>query len=277
MPRLLALLLLLLAPAALLAGEFWLEAPRLRLAPGDTLALRPQVGDQFVGHPWPGGPAKIQRLTRYGPAPADSAALLPADTLRVAFARPGLHLLALQTTETVAELPGPAFDAYLQAQGLSRPLAQRAAAEQAAAPGREAYRRCATTLLQVGDPATQPRSLDTTALRPHGLPLALVPEQNPYRLAPGRSLTVRLWQAGQPVAGGLVQVWQRQPAGLPPTRFATRTNAAGRIIIKLPGPGPYLLAAVAMQPAPPALRARAEWQSVWASLTFGGPAAVARR
>ena len=263
------LLLTLAAPAR----EFWLEAPRLRLNPGDAVALCPSSGDNFTSRPWPGGPAKIRRLVRYGPAPADSAALRPADTLRVAFARPGLHLLALQTTDTYTELPGPAFEAYLQAQGLSRPLAQRAAAGQQAAPGREAYRRCATTLLQVGDPAAQPRTLDTTALRPHGLPLALVPEQNPYRLAPGRSLTVRLLRAGVPVAGGLVQVWQRQPAGLPTTRFATRTNAAGRILFKLPGPGPYLLAAVAMEPAPPALRARADWQSVWASLTFGGPPA----
>ena len=265
-------LLLLLAPAAL-AREFWLEAPRLRLAPGDTLLLLPQVGDNFAGHPWPGGPARIQRLTRYGPA-ADSTAVFASDTLRVTFARPGLHLLALQTAESFTELPGPAFTAYLQAQGLSRVLAQREAAGQQAQPGREAYHRCAKTLLQVGNPATQSRTLDTTALRPHHLPLELVPEQNPYRLASGRSLTVRLLRAGLPVAGGLVQVWQRQPAGLATTHFATRTNAAGRVIIKLLGPGPYLLAAVAMQPAPPTLRPRADWQSVWASLTFGGPAAA---
>jgi hypothetical protein len=47
-------------------------------------------------------------------------------------------------------------------------------------------------------------------------------------------------------------------------------------LLRLSGPGPYLLAAVDMSPAPARLRDRADWQSTWASLTFAGPAAPLR-
>ncbi len=268
--------LFLFAPAAL-AHEFWLEAPRLRLAPHETTTLQLLTGENFAGQPWPGRATKIRRLVRYGPTPADTAALAPADSLRLAISRPGLHTLVLQSAESFNELPAAQFTQYLQAEGLDFILEKRREEGTTAQPGREAYRRCAKTLLQVAAPAAlPPPATDSAALRPRGLPLELVPEQNPYRLAAGRSLTVRLLRAGLPVRGGLVQVWQRQPGGLPTTRFATRTNSAGRVIIKLLGPGPYLLAAVGMVPAPPALRPRADWYSTWASLTFGGPPAAAR-
>ena len=270
------LLILLLTPAAL-AHEFWLETPRLRLAPGDTVPLRLLVGEDFAGQPWPGRATKIGRLVRYGPAPADSTALAPADSLRLTLARPGLHTVVLQSTESFAELPAAAFTQYLQTEGLDFILDKRREAGTAQQPGREAYRRVAKTLLQAGDPARLPPPADTAALRPHGLPLELVAEQNPYRLAAGRNLTLRLLRAGRPVRGGRVQVWQRQPGGLPTTHFSTRTNSAGRFMVKLLGPGPYLVAAVGMEPAPAALRPRADWYSTWASLTFGGPPAAPAR
>ena len=269
-------LTLLFAPAAL-AHEFWLETPRLRLAPNETTTLQLLVGDNFSGQPWPGRATKIRRLVRYGPTPTDTADLAPADSLRLRIARPGLHTVELQSADSFNELPAAQFTQYLQAEGLDFILDKRREAGTTAQPGREAYRRCAKTLLQVGSPAALPRALDSAALRPRGLPLELVPEQNPYRLVAGRSLTVRLLRAGLPVRGGLVQVWQRQPGGLPTTHFTIRTNSAGRIIVKLLGPGPYLLAAVGMVPAPPALRARADWYSTWASLTFGGPPAAPTR
>ena len=64
--------------------------------------------------------------------------------------------------------------------------------------------------------------------------------------------------------------------GLPTTHYTTRANQNGRILLRLSGPGPYLLAAVDMSAAPANLRDRADWQSTWASLTFAGPPALAR-
>ena len=43
---------ILLGAGGTLAHEFWLEAPHFRVAPGQTVALRPLVGEEFHGEPW---------------------------------------------------------------------------------------------------------------------------------------------------------------------------------------------------------------------------------
>ncbi|AMJ66549.1 hypothetical protein AXW84_14755 [Hymenobacter sp. PAMC 26628] len=267
--------LLALASAGL-AHEFWLQPARFRLAPGETVNVRPLVGENFRGAPWGNGAGKILAFARYGPAPADSTDLAPApggapaDTFRtaVAFGRSGTHLVVLRSNLAFTELPADQFTAYLRAEGLELPLRRRQERGQQAQPGRETYRRCAKALVQAGAPAA-----DTAYRRVLGLPLELVPEQNPYRLAPGAALTVRVLRAGQPVRGALVQVWETQPMGLPTKHFTTHANQNGRLLLRLSGPGPYLVATVDAAEAPPALRARADWLSTWATLAFGGPVA----
>ncbi len=269
--------LLALATVAL-AHEFWLGPARFRLLPGETVPVRPLVGENFRGEPWGNRAGKVLRFVRYGPAPADSTDLTPApsaapaDTFRtaVAFARPGTHLVVLRSNLAFIELPADKFTAYLREEGLELALRRRQEHAQQAQPGREAYQRCAKALVQVGLAAS---AADTAYRRVLGLPLELVPDQNPYRLAPGAALTLRVLRAGLPVRGALVQVWQQQPAGQPTARFATHANQNGRLLLRLSGPGPYLVAAVDMAEAPAALRGRADWLSTWASLTFAGPAA----
>ncbi|HEX8507597.1 MAG TPA: DUF4198 domain-containing protein [Hymenobacter sp.] len=268
-----------------LAHEFWLEAPRFRLQPGQTMNVHTLVGENFKGDPWTTKATKVLRLVRYGPAPADSTDLTPAagvaeaDTFRTAFifSQPGTHVVLLRSTNSFLQLPADQFTAYLREEGLDYALQLRQENGQTATPGRETYRRCAKTLVQVGEAANTPAASDSACRHVYGLPLELVPEQNPYRLAADKSLTVRVLRAGKPAFGAAVQVWQRQPNGLPTTHFTTRANQNGRILLRLSGPGPYLLAAVDMTAAPAKLRDRADWQSTWASLTFAGPPAAARR
>ena len=281
--KLLVSLALLSTATAALAHEFWLEAPRFRLQPGETVNVHTFIGADFKGEPWTTKAAKIHRLLRYGPTPADTANLTPrnfteADTFRTGFtfAQPGTHVVLLQSTSSFIELPAAQFTAYLREEGLDYALKLRQENEETAKPGREAYSRCAKTLLQVGDPALVPLAADSACRHAYGLPLELVPEQNPYRLAADKALTVRVLRGGRPAFGAAVQVWQRQPGGLPTTHYATRANQSGRILLRLSGPGPYLLATVDMRPAPACLRARADWQSTWASLTFAGPPAAPR-
>ena len=279
----LKLLPFLLLATAVLAHEVWLEAPRFRLQPGDTVHVRAFVGADFKGEPWSTKAAKVHRLSRFGPTPADTANLTPknftaTDTFRTSFtfARPGTHLVLLQSTSSFIELPADKFTAYLREEGLDYALKLRQENEETTKPGREVYSRCVKTLLQVGDPALMPLAADSACRHAYGLPLELVPEQNPYRLAADKALTVRVLRGGRPAFGAAVQVWQRQPGGLPTTHFTTRANQSGRILLRLSGAGPYLLATVDMRPAPTRLRKRADWQSVWASLTFAGPPVTAR-
>ncbi|MGY3087846.1 hypothetical protein ACVWYF_000872 [Hymenobacter sp. UYAg731] len=281
--KLLIITLLAGTATAALAHEFWLEAPRFRLQPGETVNVHTFIGADFKGEPWTTKAAKIQRLVRFGPTPGDSTDLTPnnateTDTFRTGFtfARPGTHVVLLRSTNSFIELPAEQFTAYLREEGLDYALKLRQENEEMAKPGRETYRRCAKTLIQVGEAAATPAVTDSACRHVYGLPLELVPEQNPYRLAADKALTVRVLRAGRPAFGAAVQVWQRQPGGLPTLHYTTRANQNGRILLRLSGPGPYLLAAVDMSAAPAKLRARADWQSTWASLTFAGPASSLR-
>jgi hypothetical protein len=283
MRRLLPLLLL---TSTALAHEFWLQPASFWVVAGVTTPVHLLVGENFAGKLWPRPTRRAQRFVRFGPTNvADSTDLRPAllaDSLAPALrcAVPGTHLLALTSQLAFIELPAQAFTTYLREEGLAEALRHRQEAGEAATkPGREAYRRCAKALvLATQGPHLPPAATDTAFRRVLGLPLELVPEQNPYRLRPGAALTVRVLRHGQPVPGALVQVWQANPAtlkptdALPVTHFITHTNAQGRVLLRIPGPGPYLLATVRIEAAPPALTARADWLSTWASLTFGGPA-----
>ena len=282
-----ALFLLLLAATAALAHEFWLEIPGYRLpAGGGTRSLHLFIGPDFKGEKWAGKARRVQHLMRFGPTAPDSANLTPQQpgatdslTTGIAFSAPGTHLVALQTTAAFIRLPAAAFTTYLKEEGLTNALNLRRVRRQDTVAGREAYRRCAKTLVQVG-PALRGNAADTAYRRVLGLPLELVPEQNPYLLAAGASFTVRVLRARQPAPGTLVQVWQRQPGGLPTRHVTLHANQNGRLLLRLPGPGPYLLAAVEMvpmpRPAPNGLPA-ADWLSSWASLTFAGPASSLAR
>jgi hypothetical protein len=284
------LFFLLLTPAVL-AQQFWLQPAGFRIAAGTAVPVQLLLGNAFTGTAWSRPTRRVRRFVRYGPANlSDSTDLRPAlrtDSLAPALRcpTPGTHLLALTSRLAYLELPATEFTAYLRAEGLGYALRQRQEAGVATTkPGREAYQRCAKALvLATSGPRLPGAATDTAFRRVLGLPLELVPEQNPYRLRPGAALTVRVLHHGQPVPGAQVQVWQvappaaKQTAGPTVTHFATYSNAQGRVLLRLSGAGPYLLATVRMEAAPPALAlagapARPDWLSTWASLTFGGPA-----
>ena len=284
------ILLTILFFSNVLAHEFWLQPASYRVAVGAAVPVKLLVGENFAGATWARPTRRVRRFVRLGPTPPDSADLRPAllaDSVApmLRCLTPGTHLVLLTSRPAFIELPAAAFTAYLREEGLSEALRQRQEADEAATkPGREAYRRCAKALvLATRGAALPPAAADTAFRRVLGLPLELVPEQNPYRLRPGAALTVRVLRQGQPVPGALVQVWQatppakNQPGPGPVTHFVTHANGQGRALLRLPAAGPYLLATVQMEAAPAALAGRADWFSTWASLTFGGPETGAAR
>lgn len=277
---------------AALAHEFWLQPASFRTMVGASVPIKLLVGADFAGTSWARPTRRVRRFVRFGPTPADSADLRPAllaDSLAPALrcSAPGTHVVLLTSQLAFIELPAAQFTAYLREEGLSQALRQRQEADESTTkPGREAYRRCAKALvLATRGPALPPTAADTAYRRVLGLPLELVPEQNPYRLRPGAALTVRVLSQGRPVPGAQVQVWRPTPPTGPHhtlapgqlaiTHFSTYANAQGRVLLRLPDAGPYLLATVRMEAAPATLASRADWLSTWASLTFGGPETVA--
>ena len=218
MRKALPLPLLLLLTTAALAHEFWLQPASYRVAVGAAVPLRLLAGENFAGETWARPTRRVRRFVRLGPTPLDSTDLRPAllaDSVAPVLRcpAPGTHLVLLTSRPSFIELPAAQFTAYLREEGLGEALRQRQEADESTtSPGREAYQRCAKALvLATRGAALPPAAADTAYRRVLGLPLELVPEQNPYRLRPGAALTVRVLRQGQPVPGALVQVWQAAP------------------------------------------------------------------
>ncbi|UOR06069.1 DUF4198 domain-containing protein [Hymenobacter aerilatus] len=263
------LTILISTPALLAAAhEFWLAPPQYVVTVGQKVRLQTWVGENFTGQRWVGKSNRLTRFVHAGPAGIEdlTPAATQTDTLQTAltFTQPGTHVVALTTNDAYLEQTAEEFNTYLKEEGLDKVLVLRQQRNELSKSAREAYQRCAKTLVQAG----KPNSRDTARAyaRPLGLPLELVPEQNPYLLRPGAVLTVRVEQAGQPVAGALVQVWQHPP-GQKPKASRFYSNLSGRILLRLSTPGSYLLSTVQMAASPD--HARADWHSTWASLTFG--------
>ena len=193
------LAVLLICTTAGLAHEFWLAPASYQVAAGTAVPLRLLVGENFAGQAWARPTRRVRRFVRVGPAsPTDSTDMRPAllaDSLAPAVRcpTPGTHLVALTSQLAFIELPPDKFTAYLREEGLGLALRERQEADQTTTtPGREAYRRCAKTLIFATGLASPAPAADTVFRRVLGLPLELVPEQNPYRLRTGAGLTVRV-------------------------------------------------------------------------------------
>ena len=130
-------------------------------------------------------------------------------------------------------------------------IAARAKRGDSQKPSREIYSRCAKSLLIAGDGAAK---FET--------PLGFRYEIVPLKMT-ADSIDVRLVYESKPLAGALVIAMHRDDASL---RLRARSDAKGRVAFKLPKRGVWLIKSVQMIPAPPA--SNADWESLWASLTF---------
>jgi uncharacterized GH25 family protein len=95
-----------------------------------------------------------------------------------------------------------------------------------------------------------------------GFTLEIVPERDPEAWQPGSDLVFRLLYDGKPLAGALITALpQREPS----RKLSARSDAGGRVSLRLPQAGVWLVKAVQMIPSD---GGKADWQSFWASLTF---------
>lgn len=253
---------LLALAAAAQAHDFWIEPSSFVPKPGQLLSVRFFIGERLVGEPVARPSSGFRqfslddgrlRMPIGGRSGAD-----PAGVLRVAGA--GLQIITYHGQPIPIELAGEKFTPYLKEEGLEAVIDKRRAAGQSDAPGREMYSRGAKSLLNVGggEPAA-----DERGDRAIGLPLELIAEHNPYRLRSGDELPLRLLYLQRPLAGALVVAINRNH---PNDARSARSDADGRVRLKLDGGGFWLIKAVHMvESGQPAV---ADWESFWASLTF---------
>lgn len=259
-------LLLIASSLGAAAHDFWIEPSTFTPQTGQAVQLRLLVGEKLHGDPVRRPAADGFRqfsiddgATRRpigGRTGAD-----PAGLTRVAGA--GVQIVVFHGLPIPIELEAEKFNAYLLEEGLEAVVDARKAKGQLGSPGREVYSRNAKSLLRVGGGAAE-----SGGDRALGLPLELVAERNPYGLRPGDELPLRLLHEGKPLAGALVVAQHRQQPAL--SRWA-RSDGQGRVSLALGTSGLWLIKAVHMIPA--ADKAVADWESLWASLTFELPAA----
>jgi uncharacterized GH25 family protein len=264
-PKVLSLFGLLL-PAVALAHDFWLLPATFRPPVGATTGVELEVGVDWAGEVVPRDPSQIERfvaVSAAGERPvAGIAGQSPAGLLRTP--SPGLYIVAYRSLPAAVELEAAKFEAYLALEGLEGVSRARARAGASGRPGRETFSRCAKSLVFVGSPTSGAADGGDHDL---GLRLELVAEADPYRLRAGSALPLRLTFEGRPLANALIVA---SPQASPQATVAARSDAQGRVRLTLAQSGVWLVKAVHMVAAAPS--SGADWESLWASLTFELPA-----
>jgi hypothetical protein len=242
-----------------LGHDFWIEPSSFRPPVGSEFPVALRVGEGFRGDPVPRDDRKIDRFVMVGPAGESAIPGLPGtDPAGLArIERPGLAVIGYRSRRTSIELEAEKFEKYLTEEGLERVSKARVERGETGKPGKEVYSRCAKSLVLAGGGATSgfDRSL--------GFTLELVPEK--FLEKPGE-LPVRLLYDGRPLEGALVIAIHRDE---PEKKISSRTGRDGRVRLLLTRAGAWLVKAVHMVPAPK--DTGADWESLWASLTFEIP------
>jgi len=239
------------------AHDFWIEPSTFHPNAGDRITAALKVGQKLEGEPVPRIPPLIRRFVLkgergempvIGPPGGD-----PAGYARVSDA--SLYWLGYESNAFPVTLDAQKFEHYLKEEGLEQVIDKRAKTKQSAAEGRERFYRCAKALLA--------RESDKGFDAPLGFTLELIPRKNPYAIRAGGELPLSLEFRGKPIANVLVVAMNKNDPGKP---VRARTDAKGRVTLRLAHSGFWLIKAVHMEAAPPS--SDADWESWWASMTF---------
>ena len=247
------------------AHEFWVEPSTFSPANGARLDIRLCVGDGFEGWPLARNEQRIERfeaIGRSGEQPllgidgADPAGIARLQTS-------GGHIVAFESKHSLANMPAEQFSAYLKEKGLEQILMLREQRGESQRGTRDAYSRHAKALIRVGE--SQEKLVD----RAIGLRLELIAELE----RPGDERSFQLLYEGKPLANALVTATL---LGAAASDLHARTDKHGRATFSLQAAGAWRIAAVHMIEARDSVAA--DWESLWASLTFelSAPESIAR-
>jgi hypothetical protein len=220
-------------------------------------------GDDFAPSDQPPHP---ERLERARGVTADGGVSLAVDGDRVTGVtiesqpltqRPAWTVV--ETPKTFIELAATKFASYLQHEGLGHVLEYRTQYGEADAAGREIYSKYVKTALSHPDGSL---SLLTAAV---GLPIEIVPlDAGPIR--PGQNISIQVFVAGVPASDLQVRVSHREPTqNTANADLIGRTDSDGVFTAPIIAPGFWRFHAISMQRI---ARDGADWESLWASLTF---------
>jgi uncharacterized GH25 family protein len=165
--------------------------------------------------------------------------------------------LSLQSSPIFRAQDAPAFDAFLEENGLDEVIAHRKEPE-AKQKNTEYYTVYTKLLVQVG------RTTGEVYKKRLGFPLEIIPEKNPYMLKAGDRMRFKILKQGEPLFGARVKVWNRKDSRT--TLQNIYTEKDGTIETQLSSAGPWMVSVVQIEPSK---EEGAEWACTIGSIAFG--------
>lgn len=180
-------------------------------------------------------------------------------TFRFRAGAAGTYAVAVSTRPSVIPLEAADFNSYLREDGIPDVLEERRRSGELQRPVRERYSKHVKALIQVG--AARSAHFATVL----GYPAELVPIDNPYTLAAGRTLRVRTLVDGSAAANQYVLYGGRTPEGGRIAPRSVRSDSAGVARIPLRRRGTWYVKFINME----RLQGDSvDYESKWATLTF---------
>lgn len=241
-------LLLVVVPAH--AHDFWIEPSSFTPAAGESVVLRLKVGEHFEGEAVPRRTGRIERF--YARSAAGEREVPGQDGRdpagRLTIREEGTTIIAYRSRPNRLVLEAAKFETYLREEGLESIIELRRKRGESAKAGTEIFLRSVKSLLHSGggEPIDQPLGLRLEVIK--------------------RGTGFEVLFEGKPLANVMVAA-MRRGAGREPLRG--RTDASGKVSFPDMARGEWLVKAVHMVPAP--LSVDADWESLWASVTFSVP------
>lgn len=258
-----ALALTLSASSLLLAHEFWLMPSKFRVKARELMTLTFYVGEDFMGEIWGKRIERTLRVTDFvGKKQTDLTALAiqsDSNDIKLSFDKEGTHVVAMRSKNSFIALEAAKFNDYLKDDGIENIYALREKKGDLDKPSRELYSRCAKTLIQVGD------KTDNTFKKNTGMPLEIIPLQNPYLAKIGDKMTVKVLFQGKPLADKMVVTWNKT-ATTKTRQQKLRTDAKGNMTFTLDEKGQWMVSTVHMIELTD--NPEGNYQSFWGNLTF---------
>ena len=265
------------------AHDFWIAPSDLHQAVGTSVDLTLLIGHAGSSERFDRSEKHISRFWSVHPDGSEHDVLSESTSTAAGsllLSQPGVYIAGYVSRPQSIQLAGEKFTGYLKEEGLGRIIEQRAERGESDQPGREVYSRsCKSIVFAAGEAeaAAQMTGFD----RVIGLPMELVPIENPFALSAGDTITFKLLINGLPADGVLVNAESLGPHGghghahehsdsdhTHASTLGARSDAAGRVSFDLPVGGVWLFTATHMTETQ---SPDADWSSVWTSLMLEVP------
>lgn len=228
---------------------------------GDSIRIRFNVGENFVGETWNLRRERISLVSMYAGSIATDLKPLTipgrGDHLVLTAPRAGTYLFTMEGENAFVELPAERFNAYLKEHALDNVIALRDKANASDQPGREMYRRITKLIVEVGDHP------DDTYRKEASLPVDIVPGKHPSTMRKGDMVQFKILFNGKPEFGARVYVWNNKDNKVFVQPVYSQQD--GTIDVRIFNDGNWMISVVRMIPVS---HPRADWQSFWGSLVF---------